>query len=66
MNATIPTIPVARRNLASISPAYRDAVKALERVAKEIGFGKEYDDAFSVVQREARKAERMLAERASA
>ena len=59
----IPTIPVARQNLASISPAYRDAVKALERVAKEIGFGKEYDAAFERVQQEARGAEILAARR---
>lgn len=62
---TIPTLPVARQSLASISPGYREAVKDLERIAKEQGFGKDYDDAFSVVQREARAAERMLAGRAA-
>ena len=58
---TIPVIPVARQNLASISPAYREAVKELERIAKDIGFGKEYDAAFARVQQEARGAEILVA-----
>lgn len=53
---TIPPIPVARPDLAAVSLAYAEAVKALERVARETGFGEAYNAAFSLVQREARKA----------
>lgn len=63
---TIPPIPIARPDLAAVSPDYRIAMKAFETAAREFGFGDTYTAMFSLVQREARKAERMLAERASA
>lgn len=54
---TIPTVPIARADLVAVSPDYADAVKALRRIATDIGFGDAYDAAYDKVREEALKAE---------